>query len=104
LLGFFLFATLFVFTHASSLPRVGLPTGDKLAHSTWEISIIAAGGTRRRIVWNSGGSVSDLNFWNQMELILNQLGMPGPDVVQRMRERRPGALFNERFAEYLLTL
>ena len=37
-------------------------------------------------------------------LILNQLGMPGPDVVQRMRERRPGALFNERFAEYLLTL
>jgi protein-tyrosine phosphatase len=37
-------------------------------------------------------------------LILNQLGMPGPDIVQRMRERRPGALFNERFAEYLLTL
>ena len=37
-------------------------------------------------------------------LILNQLGMPGPAVVQRMRERRPGALFNERFAEYLLTL
>ena len=37
-------------------------------------------------------------------LILNQLGMPGPEVVQRMRERRPGALFNERFAEYLITL
>ena len=37
-------------------------------------------------------------------LILNQLGMSGPDVVHRMRERRPGALFNERFAEYLLTL
>jgi protein-tyrosine phosphatase len=37
-------------------------------------------------------------------LILNQLGMPGPAVVERMRERRPGALFNERFAEYLLTL
>jgi len=37
-------------------------------------------------------------------LILNQLGMPGPDIVQRLRERRPGALFNERFAEYLSTL
>jgi protein-tyrosine phosphatase len=37
-------------------------------------------------------------------LILNQLGMTGTDVVRRMRERRPGALFNERFAEYLSAL
>ena len=37
-------------------------------------------------------------------LILNQLGLPGDDVVARIRERRPGALFNERFAEYLMTL
>ncbi len=37
-------------------------------------------------------------------LILHDLGMPGPLVVERLRERRPGALFNERFAEYLMGL
>jgi hypothetical protein len=34
-------------------------------------------------------------------LILNRLGMPGPAVVQRLRERRPGALFNDCFAAYV---
>lgn len=33
--------------------------------------------------------------------ILHQLGMPGETVVERLRERRPGALFNEVFAEHL---
>jgi protein-tyrosine phosphatase len=37
-------------------------------------------------------------------LILHRLGMPGPDVVQRIRERRPGALFNECFAAHLESL
>jgi len=37
-------------------------------------------------------------------LILKNLGMPGPAVVQRLRERRPGALFNECFAGYLESL
>src|SRR5262245_51814654 len=37
-------------------------------------------------------------------LILHKLGMPGPAVVQRLRERRPGALFNDRFAAYLESL
>jgi hypothetical protein len=37
-------------------------------------------------------------------LILHHLGMPGPQVVDRLRERRPGALFNETFAEHLLGL
>ena len=36
--------------------------------------------------------------------ILHHLGMPGPDVVDRLRERRPGALFNDVFAEHLLSL
>ena len=36
--------------------------------------------------------------------ILHRLGMPGPEVVARLRERRPGALFNEVFAEHLLGL
>jgi hypothetical protein len=36
--------------------------------------------------------------------ILHQLGMAGPDVVSRLRERRPGALFNDNFAEYLSSL
>jgi len=37
-------------------------------------------------------------------LILNELGMPGPEIVNRLRERRPGALFNERFAAYIESL
>jgi protein-tyrosine phosphatase len=37
-------------------------------------------------------------------VILNKLGMPGPDIVQRLRERRPGALFNDCFADYLTSL
>jgi len=37
-------------------------------------------------------------------LILHQLGMPGTDVVARLRERRPGALFNDRFAAYVENL
>lgn len=34
-------------------------------------------------------------------LILHRLGMPGLEVVTHLRTRRPGALFNEVFAEYL---
>jgi hypothetical protein len=36
--------------------------------------------------------------------ILHRLGMPGPAVVERLRERRPGALFNTVFAEHIRTL
>jgi protein-tyrosine phosphatase len=36
--------------------------------------------------------------------ILHDLGMPGSQVVERLRERRPGALFNELFAEHLSSL
>jgi len=34
-------------------------------------------------------------------LILMELGMSGADAVARLRERRPGALFNDRFAAFL---
>ncbi len=37
-------------------------------------------------------------------VILNKLGVPGPKIVRRIRERRPGALFNDVFADYLATL
>jgi protein-tyrosine phosphatase len=37
-------------------------------------------------------------------LILRYLGFGGQDVVSLLRSRRPGALFNEVFAEYLLTV
>jgi len=37
-------------------------------------------------------------------VILNKLGVPGPEIVRRIRERRPGALFNDVFADYLVTL
>lgn len=36
--------------------------------------------------------------------ILHQLGMSGPDVLRRLRERRPGALFNEVFAAHIESL
>jgi len=36
--------------------------------------------------------------------ILHRLGMPGKQVVERLRERRAGALFNEVFAAHLLEL
>ena len=37
-------------------------------------------------------------------LILVELGMDGAGAVERLRERRPGALFNEVFAAYLSSL
>jgi hypothetical protein len=36
-------------------------------------------------------------------LIMCELGVPGPEVVTRLRARRPGALFNECFADFLTT-
>jgi protein-tyrosine phosphatase len=36
--------------------------------------------------------------------ILHRLGLPGPAVVQRLRERRPGALFNPVFAAHIESL
>jgi len=37
-------------------------------------------------------------------VILVELGMTGADAVARLRDRRPGALFNPTFAEYLASL
>jgi protein-tyrosine phosphatase len=37
-------------------------------------------------------------------LILNKLGMDGPAIVERLRQRRPGALFNEVFARHVAEL
>ena len=34
-------------------------------------------------------------------LILVHMGMHGRDAVSLLRDKRPGALFNETFAEYL---
>ena len=34
-------------------------------------------------------------------LVLTYLGMKGEDAVALLREKRPGALFNENFAAYL---
>lgn len=35
-------------------------------------------------------------------VVLKHLGLAGPTVVERIRARRPGALYNERYAEYLM--
>ena len=37
-------------------------------------------------------------------VILTELGMTGSEAVQTLRARRPGALFNEVFADYLASL
>lgn len=37
-------------------------------------------------------------------LILHELGMDGPDIVEQIRARRPGALFNDVYAEHLAGL
>jgi polymorphic toxin system DSP-PTPase phosphatase-like protein len=37
-------------------------------------------------------------------VILSKLGVPGREIVTRIRERRPGALFNDVFANYLASL
>jgi len=37
-------------------------------------------------------------------LILTELGATGAEALERVRARRPGALFNETFAEYLAAL
>ncbi len=37
-------------------------------------------------------------------LTLTYLGMSGEDAVRLLREKRPGALFNEKFAAYLHSL
>jgi protein-tyrosine phosphatase len=37
-------------------------------------------------------------------LILIELGIPGEEVVARLRERRPGALFNDGFAAFLAAM
>src|SRR5262249_32655391 len=37
-------------------------------------------------------------------LIMTYLGLTGPEAVRLIRERRPGALFNDNFASYLMSL
>jgi protein-tyrosine phosphatase len=37
-------------------------------------------------------------------LILCRLGMTGPEAVKRLRDVRPGALFNDIFAAHLESL
>jgi protein-tyrosine phosphatase len=37
-------------------------------------------------------------------LVLNRLGWSGPAAVERLRERRPGALYNEAYCDFLMKL
>jgi protein-tyrosine phosphatase len=37
-------------------------------------------------------------------VVLHRLGWEGAAAVERLRDRRPGALFNDRFSEYLMAL
>ena len=77
-----------------------LPNMTKLhAVATLAASLIRAGHrvlTHCKLGFNRSGLVAGL--------ILISLGMPGDAAVSRIRERRPGALYNDRFARYLLDL
>jgi hypothetical protein len=46
--------------------------------------------------------------WNRSALvagvILHELGWDGPQLVERIRERRQGALFTAEYADYLASL
>ena len=48
----------------------------------------------------------DLNLpaYQDLQTRLHKLGHNGPAIVERLRERRPGALFNDVFAAYLASL
>ena len=37
-------------------------------------------------------------------LVLHRMGWAGSDAVERLRERRPGALYNETYCDYLMKL
>jgi len=37
-------------------------------------------------------------------LIMTYLGVTGPEAVSLIRDRRPGALFNDNFADYLMSI
>lgn len=37
-------------------------------------------------------------------LVLHRMGMTGPAAIERLRERRPGALFNEAYCAHLMEL
>jgi protein-tyrosine phosphatase len=78
----------------------GLPNLDKLhALGTLGASLVAS---RHCVLAHCG-----MGF-NRSALvagvILHKLGMSGPDIVKRLQERRPGALYNECFAAYLESL
>lgn len=77
-----------------------LPNMAKLhAVATLAASLIRAGHrvlTHCKLGFNRSGLVAGL--------ILTSLGMTGNAAVSRIRERRPGALYNDRFAQYLLDL
>ena len=58
--------------------------------------------SRKRMVLLDGREVPALSL--EDELVLTYLGMKGEDAVALLREKRPGALFNENFAAYLTAL
>lgn len=78
----------------------GLPNADKLdALAEFAASLIRR---KHRVLVHCG-----MGF-NRSALVagvtLHKLGMSGREAVARLRGRRPGALFNETFADFLIAL
>ena len=77
-----------------------LPDADVLAASAEYVSQLVRAGRRVLVHCGLGLNRSPL----LAGLVLHQLGWSGEDAVARLRERRPGALYNELYCDYLRAL
>lgn len=73
-------------------------------HKLHAVAGLAASMVRsgRRVLSHCGMGFNRSALLAGLVLVMN--GMSGADAVQHLRSRRPGALFNEVFAEYLASL
>jgi protein-tyrosine phosphatase len=77
-----------------------LPDHDELLASAEYVSQLVQAGRRVLVHCSLGLNRSPLFAG----LVLHRLGWSGADAVTRLRERRPGALYNELYCDYLRAL
>ena len=77
-----------------------LPDDEVLSASAEYVSQLVLAGRRVLVHCSLGLNRSPL----LAGLVLRRLGWSGDEAVARLRERRPGALYNELYCDYLRTL
>ena len=77
-----------------------LPDREVLSASAQYVSQLVLAGRRVLVHCRLGLNRSPL----LAGLVLHRLGWSGDQAVARLRERRPGALYNEQYCDYLRTL